>query len=72
MAAKQDLSQVNLTGKRVRIRGIVPTAIVTGGFGCNPQARGSAIFVKYDDGRMSRFNRSDVAEVVEDSVPQAT
>jgi hypothetical protein len=40
-------------------------ATVTGGFGCNPDGSGSAVFVKFSDGERDRIERHQILGVEE-------
>lgn len=39
------------------------TVIATGGFGCDRDSAGRAVFVLFPDGYQDRFNRSDIESV---------
>ena len=50
-------------GDRIYIDRVTVTrefAIATGGFGCNPDSHGSAVFVKYDDDKTDRIERHQI------------
>jgi hypothetical protein len=63
---------IDLIGKRVKLKNGVlckqlehERPMAEGGFGCSPTARGSAVFLRFSDGELARFNRDEIEEVVE-------
>lgn len=66
----RNLSGVNLAGKRIRVRESVLLlgyrtpgwlyGLATGGFGCNPDTHGSAVFTTCDNGEHTRYERYDI------------
>lgn len=73
----------DMTGMRVRLREtevkpeyrneINICGIATGGFGCKIDSTGRAVFITFDDGEHSRWNRSQVEKVwIEEATPDGS
>jgi|APSaa5957512535_1039671.scaffolds.fasta_scaffold72864_3 hypothetical protein len=54
----------DIEGRRVLVPyTIYQEAVVTGGFGSDAEAHGSAVFVKFDDDETMRFERHEILAV---------